>query len=817
MADATHETVDEILEMKSVFPFLDSTYDIVRRVGSGTFSQVYLGRARGSGREVAIKNIVPTSHPARVVTELRCLRELGGQGNVLGVLSCRRQLSHVLIVTPYVRHDSSADYMGCLPPVELRDYVANLLTALSHIHRRGVLHRDVKPANFLYHRATRRYCLVDFGLAQLLNDRRTDRQTPHTATPHLSSRPCKRKLQVTEAGETSQGPSKIIKLDPSQDAVLSTNCASRTPPKSNRLNDNSKQNSCSPMKLRRTPRKCNVNATPTKNVNHMDASTTPNKMKNHAACKFNNLEPEVRRSPRKFNFQTPDKKDSLSVSVDRTKISPKSGRVIPKMCLDSPSKHTRLAEQNRRITIGGTTATNVPKSVTSTPMATSQTITPAATTHATTPARTSHISSHKTTPALGKQPSMFTGPGARGDAAGAKPAGESCRCYGRGQVCRRCLARPAAAAPRAGTPGFRPPEVLLRHAEQGTAVDMWGCGVVLLCALSGCYPFFRAPDDAGALAELCVLFSARAVRKAAAQLRRLFLASDDGSPLDLQKLCEQLRTKAFTGAACARCRQPNTCLCKEPAKPPCLDPALKPPCLDPAPKPPCLDPALKPPCVSATSSYLSQITDRSNVKDTRCSKIDNSIGTKDVDGANGENKENVIRSDSNVKDESKSGLPEKTDEDQSKSGVSECTDEDKSKSGMPEKTDKDRSRSTLAEKTDKDKNKSGLPEKTDKDRSRSSLAEKTDKDKSKSSMPASTDRDGSRSGVPEQISAARSRLARRWSGQRGRAPLYGGSYPAGLYALLTRLLELDPNRRISAEEALQHPSLAGAHISGQQW
>ncbi|CAM9205609.1 unnamed protein product, partial [Lampetra planeri] len=40
-------------------------------------------------------------------------------------------------------------------------------------------------------------------------------------------------------------------------------------------------------------------------------------------------------------------------------------------------------------------------------------------------------------------------------------------------------------APRAGTPGFRAPEVLTKCPNQGTAIDVWSAGVILLSLLSG--------------------------------------------------------------------------------------------------------------------------------------------------------------------------------------------------------------------------------------------------------------------------------------------------------------------------------------------
>uniref|UniRef100_A0A8B9KZB8 non-specific serine/threonine protein kinase n=2 Tax=Astyanax mexicanus TaxID=7994 RepID=A0A8B9KZB8_ASTMX len=136
---------------------------------------------------------------------------------------------------------------------------------------------------------------------------------------------------------------------------------------------------------------------------------------------------------------------------------------------------------------------------------------------------------------------------ARSSTTGQKPKPTSlnpaltCSCYMTDHICNICLSRKQQVAPRAGTPGFRAPEVLTKCPNQGTAIDIWSAGVILLSLLSGRYPFFKASDDLLALTQIMTIRGSKETAQAARKFGKAIVCSRELPPLDLRILCETLR------------------------------------------------------------------------------------------------------------------------------------------------------------------------------------------------------------------------------------------------------------------------------------
>jgi cell division control protein 7 len=94
-------------------------------------------------------------------------------------------------------------------------------------------------------------------------------------------------------------------------------------------------------------------------------------------------------------------------------------------------------------------------------------------------------------------------------------------------------------APRAGTRGFRAPEVLLKYPYQTVAIDIWSAGIVFLCMLSMRYPFFNSPDDLSALAEIGAICGTKEIIAMGAQLGRKVFFPVEMPRQDMKLLCQK--------------------------------------------------------------------------------------------------------------------------------------------------------------------------------------------------------------------------------------------------------------------------------------
>ncbi len=152
--------------------------EVVRSVGGGASTAVFLAREPALQRLVALKVLRPSrardaKARARFLREARSIARIS-HPNVISVYRID-ELEGVIpyIVMQYVRGRSLAEHLrssGSLPIGSARTVLLGVAAALQAAHERGILHRDLNPSNVLVEADTGQVYLTDFGLALLLRD-----------------------------------------------------------------------------------------------------------------------------------------------------------------------------------------------------------------------------------------------------------------------------------------------------------------------------------------------------------------------------------------------------------------------------------------------------------------------------------------------------------------------------------------------------------------------------------------------------------------------------------------------------------------------
>jgi serine/threonine protein kinase len=195
--EARYRSFDEVIAEFSRIGYRQlkhgaETYEFVEWLGKGGFGEVYRARRASDGREVAIKRLFSTGQSARFVREAKILREkshpnLTEYVDFVEVSAGVDEREYYLIL----------EYLEGMPGASLRDRIKasesgldpgealqlfiSYLACLEHLHRNGIIHRDIKPGN-LYAPANnpKRAKIFDLGIAHDEEGTRTHGQVPGT-------------------------------------------------------------------------------------------------------------------------------------------------------------------------------------------------------------------------------------------------------------------------------------------------------------------------------------------------------------------------------------------------------------------------------------------------------------------------------------------------------------------------------------------------------------------------------------------------------------------------------------------------------------
>ena len=193
-------------------PSLEGTslgrYRLLRRLGRGGMSEVYLAHDELMHRDVAVK-VVSSTHTDYIERFQREAEAIGRlhHDHILPAYDFGEQPPWHYLVMPYIPYCTLQDILekGPLSLEYAGELLQQIASGLQFAHDEGVIHRDIKPSNILLRDDHYTY-LADFGLAKAQDDRGKVTQTgvllgtPEYMAPELADGPATRSSDVYALG-----------------------------------------------------------------------------------------------------------------------------------------------------------------------------------------------------------------------------------------------------------------------------------------------------------------------------------------------------------------------------------------------------------------------------------------------------------------------------------------------------------------------------------------------------------------------------------------------------------------------------------------
>ncbi|KAI8465873.1 MAG: kinase-like domain-containing protein [Monoraphidium minutum] len=141
-------------------------YEVLQQLGKGKYGEVFEGIDVDAAARCVVKIMRPVKEQ-RLKREIKILRHVCRGPNIIEIRDLVRDpdTKTPCFVFELVEAVPLRELQGMVADVDVRSYMLQLLQALDYTHSKGIMHRDVKPANVLIDHSKRQLKLIDWGLA----------------------------------------------------------------------------------------------------------------------------------------------------------------------------------------------------------------------------------------------------------------------------------------------------------------------------------------------------------------------------------------------------------------------------------------------------------------------------------------------------------------------------------------------------------------------------------------------------------------------------------------------------------------------------
>ncbi|KAM4715584.1 casein kinase I isoform 2-T3 [Anableps anableps] len=166
-------------------------YRLGRKIGSGSFGDIYLGSNIATGEEVAIKlECVKTKHP-QLHIESKFYKMMQGGVGIPSIKWCGAEGDYNVMVMELLGPSLEDLFNFCSRKFSLKTVLLladQMISRIEYIHSKNFIHRDVKPDNFLMGLGKKGNLvyIIDFGLAKKYRDARTHQHIPYRENKNLT-------------------------------------------------------------------------------------------------------------------------------------------------------------------------------------------------------------------------------------------------------------------------------------------------------------------------------------------------------------------------------------------------------------------------------------------------------------------------------------------------------------------------------------------------------------------------------------------------------------------------------------------------------
>lgn len=166
-------------------------FKLGRKIGSGSFGELYLGVNVQNGEEVAIKlESVKTKHP-QLHYESKLYMLLQGGTGIPHLKWFGVEGEYNIMVIDLLGPSLEDLFNYCNRKFSLKTVLMladQLINRVEYMHSRGFLHRDIKPDNFLMGlgRKANQVYIIDYGLAKKYRDLQTHKHIPYRENKNLT-------------------------------------------------------------------------------------------------------------------------------------------------------------------------------------------------------------------------------------------------------------------------------------------------------------------------------------------------------------------------------------------------------------------------------------------------------------------------------------------------------------------------------------------------------------------------------------------------------------------------------------------------------